>query len=167
MKRLIVMRHTKSDWSGGAANDHDRPLNARGRAAAVNLGKWLGRNDLTPDQLLCSSAERTQETFQRLNLPPETQTVFARALYLSSPDTILSVLRGARAQTVLIIGHNPGIGAFAEEIVSAPPKHPDFVRYPTGATLVAEFDIKTWDEVHWANGNAIHFVVPRELDQND
>jgi phosphohistidine phosphatase len=29
MKRLLVMRHAKSDWTT-AASDHSRPLNPRG-----------------------------------------------------------------------------------------------------------------------------------------
>jgi phosphohistidine phosphatase len=38
MKRLILMRHAKSDWSGGALTDHDRMLNKRGRVSAAALG---------------------------------------------------------------------------------------------------------------------------------
>ena len=33
IKRLVIMRHAKSDWSGEGVADHDRPLNRRGKQA--------------------------------------------------------------------------------------------------------------------------------------
>ena len=41
MKRLILMRHAKSDWSHPGRSDHDRPLNRRGVKAAPAMGAWL------------------------------------------------------------------------------------------------------------------------------
>lgn len=163
MKRLILMRHAKSDWSGGQSNDHDRPLNARGRAASADLGEWLRRNTIIPDQVLCSSAMRTSETFVRLALPSETPLEQTRALYLADADHILATLQKATGSTVLMLGHNPGIGMAAEAVLAELPDHPQFVQYPTGATLVAEFDIDTWDQAAWGKAIARHFVVPREL----
>jgi len=46
MKRLILMRHAKSDWGDPGLPDHDRPLNKRGRRAATALGHWL--RDIAP-----------------------------------------------------------------------------------------------------------------------
>lgn len=163
MKRLILMRHAKSDWSAGISSDHDRPLNPRGRKAAADLGNWLRDMALAPDQVLCSSSMRTRETLVRLDLAPETEVHFDRTLYLADHMAILNALRVARGEGVLMLGHNPGIGIFAEAIVSAPPAHPQFHQYPTGATLVADFDIDDWGQANWGTANARHFVVPRAL----
>jgi len=163
MKRLILMRHAKSDWSAGISSDHDRPLNPRGRKAAADLGDWLRNMALTPDQVLSSSSMRTRETLVRLDLPPDTDAQFDRTLYLADEMTILNALRAALGETVLMLGHNPGIGVFAESIVSEPPAHPQFHQYPTGATLVAEFDIDDWSHANLGTANARHFVVPRDL----
>ena len=38
MKRLILTRHAKSSWDDPLMNDHDRPLNERGKMAAADLG---------------------------------------------------------------------------------------------------------------------------------
>ena len=162
MKTLIYMRHAKSDWSGGQ-NDHDRPLNPRGRKSAAKLGDWLRAHDLIPDQVLSSSSMRTRETCARLDLPEETDITFTRDLYLATHHDILKTLRTATSDTVLMLGHNPGSGIFASEIVAAPPDHPQFSRYPTCATLVAEFDIADWRDADWGNANARHFIVPRDL----
>ena len=161
MKRLILMRHAKSDWADPSLPDHDRPLNKRGRRAATALGHWLRAAGLHPDQALCSSAARTQETCARLALPfdPERHP----ALYLAEAPDMLRTLRAAQGDTVLMIGHNPGIAELAAHLVATPPAHGRFEDYPTGATLVAEFDIDTWRDLQPGTGRAQHFVIPREL----
>ncbi|MEM7519546.1 MAG: histidine phosphatase family protein, partial [Pseudomonadota bacterium] len=121
MKRLILMRHAKSDWSAAAARDHDRPLNPRGRSAAQALGGWLRANAFLPDQVQSSTAVRTRETLLRLNLPAVSDVTLIPQLYLATPDQILSCLRDATGEAVLVLGHNPGIGEFAQDILSKAP----------------------------------------------
>ncbi|MFB9149952.1 SixA phosphatase family protein [Roseovarius ramblicola] len=161
MKRLILMRHAKSDWNNPALPDHDRPLNKRGRRAATALGAWLRAHDLAPDEILCSTATRTQETCARLALPraPELHA----ALYLAEPPEMLDLLRAASGDTVLMIGHNPGIAEFAASLTATPPDHDRFEDYPTGATLVAAFGNGTWRDLRPGTGRVQHFVIPREL----
>ena len=163
MLRLILMRHAKSDWNYGDPSDHDRPLNARGKASAAALGDWLGKVGYHPDAVLCSSAARTRETLQRLDLSPEPDMAFERALYLAEPETMMAHLKGAKETTVLMIGHNPGICALAHRLVDAPPAHVRFEDYPTGATLVCDFDASDWSKIDWYKGQVIDFVIPREL----
>jgi phosphohistidine phosphatase len=43
------------------------------------------------------------------------------------------------------------------------PDHPQFLQYPSGATLVVDFDIEGWKMAAWGKGIARHFVVPRDL----
>ncbi len=163
MKRLILMRHAKSDWSGEALIDHDRTLNDRGRANARALGDWLRDQGIVPDEVLCSSAMRTQETLAGLNLPGGIKTTITRKLYLASLDQILSLLQRATGNSVLVLGHNPGVGMCADEILATAPDHPQFISFPTGATLVADFDQDMWSQVGWGKGHPAAFVVPRDL----
>jgi phosphohistidine phosphatase len=163
MKRLILMRHAKSDWSGEALVDHDRSLNARGRTNAADLGDWMRAHDVLPDEVFSSSATRTAETYARLKLPQGIKPTFTKKLYLASLDQILTILHRATGRTVLVLGHNPGIGMCAHDIIAAPPDHPQFIGFPTGATLVADFDIDKWSDLRWGTGRVAHFVVPRGL----
>ncbi|SEN90344.1 phosphohistidine phosphatase [Gemmobacter aquatilis] len=164
-KRLILTRHAKSSWDDPLMTDHDRPLNARGTAAATDLGKWLASRGYVPDQVLCSDALRTRKTWEGIApaLPGTPALDLKPALYHAGPDVMLAVLRHATGDTVMMIGHNPGIAEFANRIVARAPLSPDFQRYPTGATLVVDFGIDTWDAVTWASGAVDDFIIPREV----
>ena len=161
MRRLILMRHAKSDWSTAGLADHDRPLNPRGMASAKALGEWFRLKGYVPDEVISSSARRTGQTLMGLALTNDARTTFSRDLYLASAIRIRVVLDTAKGTTVLILGHNPGIADFAHSIVRTPPSHPRFHDYPTGATLVVDFKANTWSGAQ--RGAVIDFVVPREL----
>lgn len=163
--RLILTRHAKSSWDDPAMADHDRPLNARGIAASAAIGQWLASRGDVPGQVLCSDARRTQETWAGIapHLGGNPALVLKPALYHAGPDVMLAVLRGATQPVVMMLGHNPGIGEFAERLLARAPADPEFRRYPTGATLVATFEVASWDQVGFGSGAALDFVVPREL----
>ncbi|MFD1913222.1 SixA phosphatase family protein [Halodurantibacterium flavum] len=163
--RLILMRHAKSSWDDPAQADFDRPLNARGRAAAPAMADWLASRGERAGQALVSSAARTRETFAAVTgAVGGPEVLFADALYLAGPDVMLRCLRQARAKNVIMIGHNPGIAAFAAALVQQAPAHPDFDRYPTCATLIAEFSQSDWAGVGFGAGRAVAFATPRTLD---
>ena len=151
--KLILLRHAKSDWSDATADDRDRPLNARGRAAAEKIGGWLTSRHYLPDLILCSDAARTRETLAGLGLP-ETTTEFRADLYQAEAATILKIAGGQSADRVLVIGHNPGIGEAAASACATPPAHPDFARYPTGACTVI-------DAPDGLPGRCLDFTTPR------
>lgn len=159
--RLILMRHAKSSWGDPTQPDHARPLNGRGQRAASALGDWLRASGYMPDLILSSSSVRTRETCDRLEL--DTTAQFSDALYHASPATMLKALRATTGQTVLMLGHNPGIAAFAHSLVDTPPTHERFDDYPTGATLVVDFAITAWEDLAPGIGQPIDFIVPRDL----
>lgn len=164
--RLILTRHAKSDWNDPLASDHQRVLNKRGRAAAPRIGAWLAARGYLPELALVSDALRTRETWERLSsaLPGKVPVRYLSALYAAAPDTIRRSLATADAADVIVIGHNPGIAEFAAASLARRPAHREFLRYPTCATLVAEFEIAAWDELRFGTGRLVDFVVPRDLD---
>ena len=163
--RLIITRHAKSAWDTPASGDHARPLNDRGRKAAEKLGAWLAEQGHIPDAVLSSDAARTRETWSLMahSLPPITPVIL-RDLYLAPAQTMLDCLRQhGSGETLLILGHNPGIAMFAQMLASNVPAHQGFVDYPTGATTVLNFGIDDWNSVSRKSGCLQSFVVPREL----
>jgi phosphohistidine phosphatase len=165
MKRLILTRHAKSAWDDPLTPDHDRPLNARGQAAAADLGQWLASRGYVPDQVLCSDAERTRKTWAGIApaLPASPVMDLKPALYHAGPEVMLAVLRHATGKVVMLIGHNPGISEFATRIAAHAPANPEFSRYPTGATLVVDFNIDAWADAGFGMGVVDDFIVPREI----
>ena len=158
---LILTRHAKSAWDTDAPSDHARPLNKRGIRSSIALGAWLRDCGHLPDQVISSSSHRTRETYELMEL--DAPAIFIERLYHASSEVMFQVLREAEQNTVMIIGHNPGIAAFAHAILHHAPAHSRFEDYPTGATLIAEFPINTWAELSWNSGRTLDFVVPREL----
>ena len=101
--RLILTRHAKSSWDDPTQADHDRPLNDRGRRSARELGDWLASRGYHPEEVLCSTAERTRETWDGvamacLEVRPHLR--FEPGLYHASPEKMLTMLRTASAPTV-------------------------------------------------------------------
>ena len=162
-RRLILTRHAKSAWDEPATEDHARRLNPRGRRAALELGEWLHSRGYEPDEVLCSSARRTSETWQTLAAAPLEVTPrisYLDALYQASPEVMLKHLTKAAGDCVMMIGHNPGIAELAARLCAKPPVHPSFRRYPTAATLVVDFQIDDCAELRPGTGSTLDFYVP-------
>lgn len=164
-RRLILTRHAKSSWDDPLLTDHDRPLNARGVRAARELGDWLASRGYEPEEVLCSTARRTRETWDGtaaavLEVRPVVR--FMEELYHATPEIMLAALRTATAPSVIMIGHNPGIAEFAGMLPARPPVSPQFARYPTCATLVVDFQIGTWADLRLGEGSVMDFFLPTE-----
>lgn len=160
-RTLILMRHAKSDWGHAGLADHDRPLNDRGASDAPRMGNWLRAQGVLPDEVLCSTATRTRQTLEGLSLAAPTR--FLPALYHADPDTMMAALQTAMGPSVLMVGHNPGIAAFAADLLAEAPDHPRFDDYPTSATLVARFEVEDWAALRWGTGKAAAFAIPADL----
>ncbi len=166
MKRLILVRHAKSSWSNSEMEDRDRPLNERGRNASPKIGKWLAENNYQPDQVISSSAVRCRETWDGIagKLKPVSDIRFEDFLYLATDQEMLDVLHKAGGDTVLMLGHMPGIGDFTRELRrDPPPLHGIFGKYPTGAATVMEFRTDDWVQVHPGDGIFEAYITPRDL----
>jgi len=111
-RRLIVLRHAKSDWPDGVP-DHDRPLAARGRREAALAGRWLAEHAADIDLVVCSSAVRARRTWKHAARQFDTapQLRVEDRLYAASHDRLVEVVRELpdACRTVLFIGHNPGL----------------------------------------------------------
>ncbi len=171
MPTLLLLRHAKSDWHTPGLDDHDRPLNKRGSKAAPLVGKYLSKEDLKPDLILCSDAVRTRATLTLILPelgPPSPETVVDEGLYLASPETILTTIRhhGQDNDKVMVIAHNPGLHALALTLCGDGPKK-DLQRlsmkFPTAALAVIDFPGTDWNDAGPYAGTLKAFVVPREL----
>lgn len=113
-RELMLLRHGKSDWDAGAATDFERPLAPRGRKAVKRMGQWLLEQDLIPDYIISSPAERTRHTTQRLcrfAKIPDSGIAWEPNIYEANLDALLEVIAHCSREwnRVLLVGHNPGL----------------------------------------------------------
>jgi phosphohistidine phosphatase len=120
MRRLILFRHAKAEPRGAGMDDFDRPLDVRGREDAVLMGQVLAREGLVPDLALVSPARRAAETwiFAREAFP-DAKAALRRDLYNAAPEAIREAVEsaGEAAETVMVVGHNPGLHELAVEFL--------------------------------------------------
>ncbi|MDP4002797.1 histidine phosphatase family protein [Methylobacterium sp. NEAU K] len=169
MRRLILLRHAKSDRPAGVA-DHERPLNPRGRRAAPAVGAHVAEQGFRPDLALVSTAARTRETWEAIAAAlgnPETR--WQREIYEAPAQRILDVVRGApdAAATVIVVGHNPGLGDLAASLAGEGARK-DLARlateFPTAAYAVIAFEAEGWGAIGPGQGRLERFVRPRDID---
>ncbi|MEM9249569.1 MAG: histidine phosphatase family protein [Pseudomonadota bacterium] len=163
MKHLILLRHAKSSWANPEIDDFDRALNKRGKRAASDVGTWLRSKGWHPDTVLCSPARRTRETLERLQL--DTSPDFLDGIYEATPGTLLAAVQGATGERLLMVGHNPGIGALAKILATQAPQHARFDDYPTAAMTILAFELDAWAHIQPASGTIVSFLTPHDLAQ--
>jgi phosphohistidine phosphatase len=172
MKRFLFLRHAKSDWNTPGQADFDRPLAPRGERAARLIGNFMRDQGLHPDQVLCSSAARTRQTWELVSaqLEAEPKVLYLRDLYHASPHAVLEAIRdhAGDAAAVCVVGHHPGIdGAVLMLAGSGDRAALDRVsaKYPTGALAVLESGIDDWAAVAPGVAELSRFITPRELEK--
>ncbi|WP_344594583.1 histidine phosphatase family protein [Actinomadura vinacea] len=155
MPSLIVLRHAKAVTGLGLA-DIDRPLADRGRRDAKAAGKWLRHKGLTPDLVLCSTSVRTRETLERL-APATDEVRFESQIYDNDPDTLLTLVREAGDEngTVLLIGHNPSVHQFVDDLTGDAPE-----TFPTCALAVIDVPGE-WSDIRPGVGDLASYHTPK------
>jgi phosphohistidine phosphatase len=170
MLTLTLFRHAKSSWDHPNLMDFDRPLNERGEKDAPAMGRFLAEHKLVPDLILCSTAKRACETLALAlpQWPSQPKTEFSDALYLASEESMLEMLQhvsGAPAH-VMMIGHNPGIHAFAMSMAGTGEADARFAlssKYPTAAIANITFDDAEWSGIESGQGRLAFFIAPKQI----
>lgn len=162
-RRLILVRHAKSGWDNTYADDHARTLADSGKTDALALGKWLADSEMIPDLIVTSDAMRALQTAQlikkALGTTPPVQEI--AALYHAAPDTICKHAKAAQGNTIVLVGHNPGIAMAADLLAAVPPKNRRFADYPTCATTVLDFTDEAFCK--HGQGKITAFITPDAL----
>jgi phosphohistidine phosphatase len=168
-RTLLLLRHGKSDWDAGAADDFSRPLAKRGIRNSKRIGQWLAGHDLHPDTIVASPAARTLRTAtlvcDALGIPPE-RIVQDERVYHAGHATLLDVLTQLPADTgtALLVGHNPGLeDLLARLLGDTVPQPEDDKLMPTAALARLAVDTD-WQRLAQARPHLVELVRARSLD---
>jgi len=163
-RRLILLRHAKSDWPD--VPDRDRPLAKRGRRDAPVIGRWLHDHGYLPDTVICSAARRTRQTWELV--APEVggspSVTFEPRAYAASAMTLLYLVRElpATSRTAMLIGHNPGVAELATSLALPPDGDDAPIRFPTAA--VAILDVSgDWADLAPGQARLLDHATPADL----
>ena len=149
MKRLLLLRHAKAVPATDPLVDIDRPLADRGERDAQRIGERLRQQRLQPALVLSSPAARALRTAQlvgRIIDYPRDAIALDRRLYLAEPAAIVEIIatQDAAVETLLVVGHNPGLTELAHELLPAF----DVDDLPTCAVVGLEYrDAAAWERV--------------------
>lgn len=171
MRRLILLRHAKSDRSVAGRPDHDRELALRGNDAAVKIGAYMARHALVPDLVLCSTAARARQTWalvaEAFAAPPK--VIYDDRLYEVSAKVILEVVRASSpdVHALAVVGHNPGLQDLAGLLIASGDielRQRLLEKFPTAGLAVVDFPVDEWGQLHPQSGRLDRFVAPRSLE---
>lgn len=148
MDRLILLRHGKADSEATSGQDFDRALTDRGKRDTVLVARALAEAGVYPDLVLVSSAARAVQTWEAAAAVfSRTEVRLIPALYEIAPADILDLARseGQAVSTLMIVGHNPGLGALSLRLAREARAPRDAVAqiemgFPTAAASVTGFD---------------------------
>jgi phosphohistidine phosphatase len=165
---VYLLRHAKSSWKTGLP-DHERPLAPRGRRAADAIREYLREQRIEPELVLCSTARRARETFERIE--PSLGKASVRiepALYGAGKDALLDRIRRIpdAVGSVMLIGHNPGMQLLALELARPAAELRELqAKYPTAALATLAFSDTSWRALEPRRGELVGFVRPRDLER--
>lgn len=158
--RLVIMRHAKTERPHEAPSDHERALTKRGRGDAPRVAQRLDELGWVPDEVLCSDSMRTTETFERM-APAWSSTPtlhLSRRIYLASTSALLDVLRRAEGDTVMVVGHNPGLESLVQVLSGEP------IGLTTGNAVLLRREMLPWKWAMDPDGwGLVDVIRPKEL----
>jgi phosphohistidine phosphatase len=169
MRRLLLLRHSKTERPEPGQRDRDRTLMPRGRTDAPLIGSYMARHRLIPDLVLVSPAKRTLETWELLEatLGKTPQVVKEERIYNARTQTLADLVRETEdAGVLLMVGHNPGFHDLANELIGsgdAEARETLSEKLPTSGLVVIDFAFDDWAELHDSSGRLDRFVTPRSL----
>lgn len=167
MRRLMLLRHAKTERPEPGERDRDRKLTARGRSDAPVIGAYMTDNRLFPDLVLVSPAIRARETWTLLavNMPQNPRVVNEERIYNASAEKLIAIVGETNAaRSLLVIGHNPGLHDLAVQLVAsgdAGAREHLIEKLPTAGLVVIDLDLDDWTEIHPRAGRLERFVSPR------
>src|SRR5580698_10581182 len=96
MRRLMLLRHAKTETDAPSGKDHACRLDDRGRSDAADIGAWMVRHGHIPDLVLVSPATRAMQTWNTIHgamkAAPQPLVADVPELYGAGPSQLLQII---------------------------------------------------------------------------
>jgi phosphohistidine phosphatase len=176
MRRLMLLRHAKTETDAPSGRDQDRRLDARGYRDAAEIGAWIGAHPPFPDHVMVSPAVRAVQTWDiawevMKEQAPKPQIELVPEIYGAETTQLLLSVRMASAtdpKRLLLVGHNPGMHELALALTGGGDKASREAlsdNLPTSGLAILDFETDDWNGVAFRRGKLVLFVSPKLLKQ--
>ena len=161
MKRLIIVRHAKTE-QGGYDHDFKRELTEKGRDDARIIANDLKQRNIFPDTIFSSPAVRALTTARifadELNFPKQ-DIIEKKGLYFDfTTQEFVDMIHDVpdQCETLFVFGHNPFMYFVAENMSQN--FNGDM---PTCSTVMLEFSATSWKKVEARKGHLLLHLFPK------
>ena len=160
MKRLLLIRHAKSSWNYPHLDDHDRPLNKRGKRDRISMAAHLAERGERLDVIYTSSAMRALSLAESLSEQLQVALVKQRSLYTFSAASLGSAVSELpqHYQSVAVVGHNPAVTDLVNQLTGE-----NMDNVPTSGVVAINSTANAWQELLSAETELAYFVAPKLL----
>ena len=176
MRRLMLLRHAKTESDAPSGRDQDRRLDDRGHSDAAEIGGFIARHPPFPGTVLVSPATRAHQTWELAwaamkDVVPPPQVELLPELYGADPAQLLQTIRAACAtdpKRLMVVGHNPGMHELALALAGsgdAAGRRALAENLPTSGLAIFDFAVDDWADVAFRRGRLVLFVSPKVLKQ--
>jgi phosphohistidine phosphatase len=169
MRRLLLFRHATAERGAPGTSDQARELTPEGRDDAAAMGRYIARHAFKPERVLVSPSARTRETWTAMQPAlGDIPTDYNARIYDATAEALLTVLKSApaAAQTVMLIGHNPGLHEFAVQLMATGDidvRERLREKFPTSGLAILDFALESWAALHPRSGRLERFVSPKTI----
>lgn len=163
MKTLYLLRHAKSGKDNPDLKDFERPLAERGiRDLPVMAERFKAKNGHV-DCIICSPAVRTKTTAKMFAEGigfPSDEIGSNPELYFAGSNMFLKAasLLDDEYDAAMLVGHNPAITDFANEMASS-----DIKNIPTCGLVQLALPIDAWAEIEFSSAELVDFDYPKKV----
>jgi phosphohistidine phosphatase len=176
MRRLMLLRHAKTENDAPSGRDQDRRLDERGRKDAAEIGGFIAHRPPFPDHVLVSPAVRAHQTWELAwaamkEIVPPPRLELVPDIYGADPGQLLQSIREVSVhdpQQLLLVGHNPGMHELALALTDggdAAGRRALADNLPTSGLAIFDFATDDWNDVAFRRGRLVLFVSPKLLKQ--
>lgn len=162
MKKLLIIRHAKSDWDNPRMADFDRPLNARGKSNAPEMAERLLKKNILPQVFITSPAVRTLSTtkafaevlgFSKNDIKQE------KGIYEAPATGLLKIINSFDNQYdfIALVGHNPGLTDLVLKLCEC-----EIYNIPTCGVILLEFPLDDWKMVSGGTASLNLYDYPKK-----
>ncbi|MFP5470417.1 MAG: SixA phosphatase family protein [Bacteroidia bacterium] len=157
MKKIIFIRHSKSNWEIENLTDFNRSLSSRGEKDAPVMGAEILERVSNIQHVFSSSSIRTRQTVKFM-FGEKIATTFMDKLYLPSVNDILELIHqtNEKLDTIAIVSHNPATTKICNQLQN----EIQFQNIPTSGCVCILFDVEKWNEIQ--NGKLEFYSFPKK-----